>query len=219
MNKFLVILSDIQGTPDYLHPSEIFGKNKAEIQNLVKETVPAENIINIFTVDEYNKFINSKQFKAINSSQNINSTNSEDGNSFMENMIQKATQYAEIMNESTDSNTFTSNESTDSNTFISNESTDSNTFTDSNKNLKFVNNEQNKKNSVKYFIDNGIQFKLENGQLFKKIWETVPITEYLNNSGQKVFPEFRIINKETKKPIKSTKFEVQQLVWKPLENN
>ena len=197
MNKFLVILSDIQGTPDYLHPSEIFGKNKAEIQNLVKETVPAENIINIFTVDEYNKFINSKQFKAINSSQNINSTNSEDGNSFMENMIQKATQYAEIMNESTDSNT----------------------FTDSNKNLKFVNNEQNKKNSVKYFIDNGIQFKLENGQLFKKIWETVPITEYLNNSGQKVFPEFRIINKETKKPIKSTKFEVQQLVWKPLENN
>ena len=208
MNKFLVILSDIQGTPDYLHPSEIFGKNKAEIQNLVKETVPAENIINIFTVDEYKKFINSKQFKAINSSQNINSTNSEDGNIFMENMIQKATQYAEIMNESTDSNTFTSNESTDSNT-----------FTDSNKNLKFVNNEQNKKNSVKYFIDNGIQFKLENGQLFKKIWETVPITEYLNNSGQKVFPEFRIINKETKKPIKSTKFEVQQLVWKPLENN
>lgn len=208
MNKFLVILSDIQGTPDYLHPSEIFGKNKAEIQNLVKETVPAENIINIFTVDEYNKFINSKQFKAINSSQNINSTNSEDGNIFMENMIQKATQYAEIMNESTDSNTFTSNEYTDSDT-----------FTDSNKNLKFVNNEQNKKNSVKYFIDNGIQFKLENGQLFKKIWETVPITEYLNNSGQKVFPEFRIINKETKKPIKSTKFEVQQLVWKPLENN
>ena len=38
---------------------------------------------------------------------------------------------------------------------------------------------------------------MEDGQLFKKIWKSVPIEEYMNEEGQKVYPEFRIINKET----------------------
>jgi hypothetical protein len=72
------------------------------------------------------------------------------------------------------------------------------------------------KEPVKYFIDNGIQFKLDNGQLFKKVWQTVPIEPYMSDEGQQVFPEFRIINKETGKQINSTKYDVQQLVWEPL---
>ena len=72
------------------------------------------------------------------------------------------------------------------------------------------------KQPVKYFIDNGLQFKLDNGQLFKKVWRTVSITPYMSDTGQQVFPEFRIINKETGKQINSTKYDVQQLVWEPL---
>jgi hypothetical protein len=72
------------------------------------------------------------------------------------------------------------------------------------------------KTPVKYFMDNGLQFKLDNGQLFKKVWKTVPITPYMSDTGQQVFPEFRIINKESGKQINSSKYDVQQLVWEPL---
>lgn len=72
------------------------------------------------------------------------------------------------------------------------------------------------KEPVKYFIDNGIQFKLDNGKLFKKVWKTVPIDAYMSEDGQKVFPEFRIVNKETGKQVNTTKYDVQQLVWEAL---
>lgn len=73
------------------------------------------------------------------------------------------------------------------------------------------------KEPVKYFIDNGIQFKLDNGKLFKKVWKTVPIDVYMSEDGQKVFPEFRIVNKETGKQVNTTKYDVQQLVWEALD--
>ena len=79
-----------------------------------------------------------------------------------------------------------------------------------------TNNAVVKKEPIKYFIDNGIQFKLDNGKLFKKVWQTVPIDAYMSEDGQKVFPEFRIINKETGKQVNTTKYDVQQLVWEAI---
>jgi hypothetical protein len=79
-----------------------------------------------------------------------------------------------------------------------------------------TNNAVVKKEPIKYFIDNGIQFKLDNGKLFKKVWQTVPIDAYMSEDGQKVFPEFRIINKETGKQVNTTKYNVQQLVWEAI---
>jgi hypothetical protein len=79
-----------------------------------------------------------------------------------------------------------------------------------------TNNTVVKKEPIKYFIDNGIQFKLDNGKLFKKVWQTVPIDAYMSEDGQKVFPEFRIINKETGKQVNTTKYDVQQLVWEAI---
>ena len=93
MNKFLVILSDINGNPDYLHPSEINGKNKQEIRNLLKEEVPEDHIIEILTVDEYKQLINSKKFKAIINGV-FSDTDPGNGNAFLDNMIKNATEYA-----------------------------------------------------------------------------------------------------------------------------
>lgn len=55
---------------------------------------------------------------------------------------------------------------------------------------------------VKIFEVNGELFKLENGQLFKKIWKEV---DDQNN--------FRIIKSDTNKPLKSDKYKIETLVW------
>lgn len=92
--------------------------------------------------------------------------------------------------------------------------------TDINKSTEFNNPiKEQTTNSIKYFIDNGIQYKLDNGMMFKKVWQTVPIEEHMNEQGEKVFPEFRIVNKETGKQLKSNKYAVEQLIWKKLDSN
>ena len=207
MNKFLVILSDMNGSPDYKHPSEINGKIKDEIKNLLKEDVPEENIVAIFTEDEYIQFINSKKFKAITSG-NYMDEDPGDGNKFLDNMIQKANAVASALEED---NSIQANNYNVSSNVSSSQPIDNNINNVTYNNLNNI--------SPKYFIDNGIQFKLENGQLYKKVWKSVQIEEYMNDEGQKVFPEFRIVNKETGKPIKSSKYDVQQLVWQLLENH
>lgn len=55
----------------------------------------------------------------------------------------------------------------------------------------------------KYFEEAGIQFKLENGKLYKKVWKDL--------SGDDA--EFRIINVKTNKPADKTKFKLEQLSW------
>lgn len=204
MNKFLVILSDINGNPDYLHPSEINGKNKQEIRNLLKEEVPEDHIIEILTVDEYKQLINSKKFKAIINGV-FSDTDPGNGNTFLDNMIKNATEYAAALEEESKIQPEEPVNIVKQNCIPSTQ-------------ISCI-QQPTPQSSVKYFIDNGIQFKLEDGQLFKKIWKSVPIEEYMNEEGQKVYPEFRIINKETGKPIKSIKYDVQQLVWTPLKNN
>jgi hypothetical protein len=171
------------------------------------ENVPSDNIVGIYTVDEYQKLMSSPNFK------NIHAANFDDsdldGNQFFNKMISLASSVASQNTQS---------ESIDNQPVVKNEPI-----------IQPVKEEQptqmpTKKDNVlqslppKFFMDNGIQFKLENNKLYKKIWQTVPITEYMNDAGEKCFPEFRIINKETEKIIKNEKYAIQQLVWSPIEN-
>lgn len=86
---------------------------------------------------------------------------------------------------------------------------------------------QLKKAEVKYFTESGIKFKLENGELYKKEWVDEPIEPYMDKvtdpkTGEEkeveIIPDFRLVNKETGKPVKLSKYILQQAVWKKLES-
>lgn len=86
---------------------------------------------------------------------------------------------------------------------------------------------QLKKAEVKYFTESGIKFKLENGELYKKEWTDTPIEPYMDKvtdpkTGEEkeveIIPDFRLINKDTRKPIKNSKVILQQAIWKKLES-
>ena len=60
---------------------------------------------------------------------------------------------------------------------------------------------------TKFFEDNGIKFKLENGKLYKKVWKDV-------SSGDD--PDFRIIKKQTKKLVSKDSFILEHLEWEEI---
>lgn len=83
------------------------------------------------------------------------------------------------------------------------------------------------KTETKYFTESGIKFKLENGELYKKEWVDEPIEPYMDKvtdpkTGEEkeveIIPDFRLVNKETGKPVKLSKYVLQQAVWKKLES-
>ena len=89
------------------------------------------------------------------------------------------------------------------------------------------NPQQLKKTEVKYFTESGIKFKLENGQLYKKEWTDTPIEPYMDKvtdpkTGEEkeveIIPDFRLISKDTRKPVKNSKVILQQAIWKKLES-
>lgn len=63
---------------------------------------------------------------------------------------------------------------------------------------------------VNYFTDNGIEYKIENNILYKKDWQNVNSEKHIN---------FRIINGETGKQIKNEKYIIQELVWTLVKQN
>lgn len=65
MKKYLSILTNDVGEPDYLHPSELFGISKQDVRNCLLENVSPENIVGIYTVDEYKTFVQSSTFQEI----------------------------------------------------------------------------------------------------------------------------------------------------------
>jgi hypothetical protein len=65
MEKFLSILTNELGEPDYLHPSELYGSSKKDVYACLTENVPPESIIGIYTVNEYKTFVQSSTFKNI----------------------------------------------------------------------------------------------------------------------------------------------------------
>lgn len=59
-----------------------------------------------------------------------------------------------------------------------------------------------------YFEDDGIQFKLENGVLYKKTWETITLNT----------DEYRCVNKNTKKEVQlPDKYQIQHFCWKSIK--
>lgn len=196
MQTFLAILADTEGNPDYFHPTELNGNSKQEIKNLLLENTDADHIINIFTVNEYQNFINSKQFKRVNFMNN--QSDNEDGNLFLNNMIEQATNFAESVEQKNNQQP----------TVIEQP-------------IKVVqlppNNQQSQVlTNILEFEDNGIKYKVEGNHMYKKVWKTVVINNDEQPVDQTVIDgkkEFRIINNKTNKEIDYSKYSLQKLDW------
>lgn len=196
----------MDGVPDYIHPTEINGRDKQHVASMIMENTPQEYIKGIFTPQEYMKFIETDKFKNLlvsffpNIAQNpkamINYINSIKNNIL--GMLEEEKQMQQEI----------------PNNFLVNQPPKQQLP----KQQPQVQKQQVKKPSqVKYYTDGGVQFKLEDGQLYKKVWENVILDPYTNEQGEQFLPEIRLINLQTGKPMKTSKFGVQKLVWKKLE--
>jgi hypothetical protein len=216
MTKYLIVISNSDGTINYTTPSELYAKNKQEAKSLILENIDEQYIAGIYTVDEYKKFIQSPQFRtlATNSSDFAAADANGHGSDFMNNMIASATAYAEFMQNAEKEDMENQRRLDAEKEYLREQKRKQ-----ANMNLPAECLQEKPKEPVKYFIDNGIQYKIDNGDLYKKVWKPVEIDEHMNDDGQCVYPEFRIVNKETGKQIKSTKYQVQQLVWELLQIN
>ena len=183
---------------------EIYGKDKTDAKNAILESVPLETVEAVLTPEEYKRYVNSINAKTSNFGANADKI--ENGNDFANVIINSAIALGDSQEKQAEQA----------------------------RNAPQMNETKNTVNmptsipilhgkpciiesGPRYFTDGGIQYKLEAGQLFKKIWKTVEIDESTNDKGEKVFPEFRIINKETGKTIKSDKYSVQQLQWEQIK--
>lgn len=217
-DQLFIVILNTEGEPDYSNPMEINAKSKNEAYNLVAQDVPAETIAGTFTVPEYRQLLMRMRGgkngveQSANSQQNtmkqslIPSADDADdasGKDFLQNSINEAMKIAKE-SEQTNFIDVTPIQQDTEKIFVDN-SIPSNLSS----NIK--------PNNVQYFMDDGIQFKIDNNILYKKVWETVPTEEYQNDMGQVVKPEFQIINKETGKKINSSKYAVQQLIWKSVQ--
>lgn len=206
-DQLFIVILNTEGVPDYSNPMEINAKSKNEAYNLVAQDVPPETIAGTFTVPEYQQLLMRMRGKSGNNQNQIPAQpsvpqeNDENisGKDFLQNSIKEAIKTAKGNIETPQSfESFPQQIS---------------------QNQKQIIQQQNiVQNKVQYFMDDGIQFKIDNGVLYKKVWETVPSEEYINSDGQVVKPEFQIIVKETGKKFNSTKYAIQQLIWKPVQS-
>lgn len=204
MTKYLAIIADIDGNPDYLHPSELNANSKQEVQALLSENVDPASIIQIFTIQEYQNFLKSKQFSTAMMKNHSQLVQSDDGNAFLNNMIEEATAYAHNLQEET------TEESSEINTV---QNVPASHYTNI-ENQMNVNNDSN--SNILEFEDNGNKYKVENNHMYKKVWKTVlinPNDPKLNDDVIDGNGEFRIINNKTNKEIDYTKYSLQKLDW------
>ena len=207
-DQLFIVILNTEGEPDYSNPMEINAKSKNEAYNLVAQDVPAETIAGTFTVPEYQQVLMKLRGKTgipqqhVQQNQSLIPQNTVDdisGKDFLQNSINEAMIVAKGTQKSQEVSNVIS-EQQFQHTQVSP-----------------IIQQNIVQNKVQYFMDDGIQFKIDNGILYKKVWETVQIEEYQNNEGQMVKPEFQIINKETGKKINSSKYVVQQLIWKSVQ--
>ena len=203
---YLVILSDSDDNIDWRHPMEVEATSKIDAKNAIAESCPPENIKKVLTVDEYKAFMSNKGNIArmkVDAKASVSSDNFNSGKEFFASMLKAAEEQNETPEYS----------DTDTNTVAEKQTT-----VETSKTITAI-PRPNIAEAVtpKYFTDNGIMFKLENGVLYKKCWETVSLVETTDEAtGNVVLPEYRIINAETGKVFKSDKYTVQHLVWKEL---
>lgn len=225
MNTYLVITSDMEGVPDFLHPSQIYGKDKLDVQTVMQQDIPAEYIKGIYTPQEYLSFIKTEKFKTLLISYNPGLGQNQKA---LQNFIGNLIEYIkDIINSSSSQESNNASQLSLPETQINQieqkqvqvQSQETNQNIQSTIQTQAVQKKitiPEKQPEIKYFNDNGIQFKLENGQLYKKIWENVNLDITTDQNGNQIYPEIRLINIETNKPTKSSKIGVQKLVWKKL---
>ncbi len=212
---FLVVLLSNNG-PDIMHPMEIYAKNKKQAFDLIAKDVPPETIGNVYTGAEYqtivdniikNKRTNTGASTGTNNidvADNIDAVDNISGKDFLNNSIKEAMRVAH------------EESSKEQHNVVSNTNQNNSQISNQPNQLNQENQIISQKN-IKYFMDDGNQFKIEDNILYKKIWETVNLEESQNEDGQLVLPEFRIVNKDTLKSIKTSKYAVQQLIWKQMD--
>ena len=207
-DQLFIVILNTEGEPDYSNPMEINAKSKNEAYNLVAQDVPAETIAGTFTVPEYQQVLMKLRGKTgipqqhVQQNQSLIPQNTVDdmsGKDFLQNSINEAMNVAKGVQKTQEVSNVISEQQFQ------------------HAQASPIIQQNIVQNKVQYFMDDGIQFKIDNGILYKKVWETVQIEEYQNNEGQMVKPEFQIIIKETGKKLNSSKYAVQQLVWKPIK--
>ncbi|MBO5142770.1 MAG: hypothetical protein J6J11_09150 [Treponema sp.] len=207
-DQLFIVILNTEGEPDYSNPMEINAKSKNEAYNLVAQDVPAETIAGTFTVPEYQQVLMKLRGKTGMPQQQVqqtqplipqNTVDDMSGKDFLQNSINEAMNVAKGVQKTQEVSNVISEQQFQ------------------HAQASPIIQQNIVQNKVQYFMDDGIQFKIDNGILYKKVWETVQIEEYQNNEGQMVKPEFQIIIKETGKKLNSSKYAVQQLVWKPIK--
>lgn len=207
-DQLFIVILNTEGEPDYSNPMEINAKSKNEAYNLVAQDVPAETIAGTFTVPEYQQVLMKLRGKTGMPQQQVqqtqplipqNTVDDMSGKDFLQNSINEAMNVAKGVQKTQEVSNVISEQQFQ------------------HAQASPIIQQNIVQNKVQYFMDDGIQFKIDNGILYKKVWETVQIEEYQNNEGQIVKPEFQIIIKETGKKLNSSKYAVQQLVWKPIQ--
>lgn len=199
MATYMVILVDAEGNENWTYPTEIEASDKQDALNAICENVPRDTIKTVLTVQEYKNIINTKGFgrqQMLQRQANMQANQFQNSKDFFDNITNAAMQMAE-QNENS--------ENSENNQIISQNNENS-----QQKNDKYFCNKQ----SIKYFEDNGIFFKLENNILYKKCWETVDCENQEDKSEQ-----YRIINTETNKIVNNPKYAIQKLTWKQLTNS
>lgn len=203
----------MQGIPDYRHPSEINGQSKQEVFNLIRDEVPQQNIVGIYTESEYEKIIKSSSVSALSNP----GLDEMSGQAFFEQMIQTATKVG-IENEQQQILDESQSQTEPEPIKETEPSVKQPVYTEqhSPQPVKTKPIEICDDNTPKYFTDNNIEFKLENGKLYKKCWQTIKPKQIDENSKEIIFDNYRIINHETGKPIKNTRYTIQVLDWEEL---
>ena len=238
---FLAILKDTQGVPDFFHPSEIMGQSAQQVKNILSEDTPIEYIQGVYSPQDYLKIIQTPKF-----AQTIASFSPGLPEPAIKKQIANLTEYVNGIIVSQQSPSQEENfenyevpQAPVPNVIyptyppqVKDPKTGKLVFLSGYPPLQGGGNTVpvppvQPKTETKYFTESGIKFKLENGELYKKEWVDEPIEPYMDKvkdpkTGEEkeveIIPDFRLVNKETGKPVKLSKYVLQQAVWKKLES-
>jgi hypothetical protein len=213
MQKYIIILANYEGETDYNNPMELMGADKNDIKKAISDNVPPELIRHIFTVQEYKTFLNSKN----NKTNELNYNNDISGTDYLNMALEEAKQTAHanaiISGESRNESGYSE---FNTNGVLKPDSVQTSETADIVTNNKLVDAQTNyllsEKPSETFFTDNGVTYKLCNGKLFKKVWQTI-------TPDDSDYTEFRVISNKTQKIASSEIYSVQKLVFVPIETN
>lgn len=184
--KFIYFLAE---APNY--PNEIFASSANEVKKMILENIPDESqIIKIIEVKEKPEQKQTNIEKAISADPD----DYKNGKDFFNDIVQNA---SKVKNTSPSSSV----------NFIEEELKPSEEKNEQRLDINPIKSaeESMKKSPPRFFEESGIQFKFDNGELFKKAWVNAPLDEY------------RIINKKTNKIVSDDKFMIEKIEWVKIE--